>query len=103
MQASLADDAVPIDRHFGVAAEDVGGEDLLGDLILRGIDDLGLRHDGGDLLQMTGLGDVTENDAHGGRWRWSLEENRLLSAFQMRWQGDIRQEIPPRECGCTNR
>ena len=62
LQPSLADDAVPIDRHFGVTAEDVGREDFRGDLLLGGIDDLGLRHDGGDLLQVTGLGDVAEND-----------------------------------------
>ncbi len=70
LQLSLADDAVPIDRHLGVAAEDVGGEDFRGNLLLRGVDDLGLRHDCGNLLQVTGLGDVAENDAHGRRESW---------------------------------
>ena len=43
LQPALADDAVPIDGHLGMAAEDVGGEEFLGDPLLAGVDDLGLR------------------------------------------------------------
>ena len=62
LQPSLADDPLPIDGHLGMPAENVGGEDFCGNLLLRGIDDLGSRHDGGNLLQVAGLGDVAEND-----------------------------------------
>ena len=54
LQPSLADHAVPIDRHLGVAAENVGREDFLGDLLLAGIDDLGPGRGGGNLPEVTG-------------------------------------------------
>ena len=68
-QAALPDHAVPIDRHLGVAAEDVGPEQLFGDPLLAGVDDLGLRHGGGDLLDVFGFDGVAEDDSrrHGGQ------------------------------------
>ena len=54
-QPALPHHAVPIDRHLGVAAEDVGPKQFLGDPLLAGVDDLGLRHGGGDLLDVLRL------------------------------------------------
>ena len=54
LEAALADDAVPIDGHLGMAAEDVGGEEFGGHPLLAGVDDLGLRGGGGDLPEVLG-------------------------------------------------
>ena len=64
LQPALAHDAVPIDRRLGVSAEDVGGKKLFGDALLAGVDDFGLRHSGGDLLDVSWLDGVTEDDSH---------------------------------------
>ena len=66
LQPALADDAVPIDGHLGMAAEDVGREEFLGDALLAGVDDFGLRHGGGDLARCLGSTGIAEDDAHGG-------------------------------------
>ena len=66
LQPALPDHAVPIDRHLGMAAEDVGPEDFLGDPLLAGIDDFGLGDGGGDLPRCSGFDRIAKDDAHGG-------------------------------------
>ena len=70
-QAPLPDHAVPIDRHLGVAAEDVGPKQLLGDPLLAGVDDLGLRHGGGDLRDVLRL----RRDSRG-RFAWAWDRGQ---------------------------
>ncbi len=70
LQPAVAHDAVPIDRHFGVSAEDVGRKKLLGNSLLAGVDDLGLGHGGGDLFDVFWFDRVAKDDSHrhnGGR------------------------------------
>ena len=43
LQPAAAHDRVPVDRHLGMAAEDVGPQNLLGDPLLPGVDQFGLR------------------------------------------------------------
>ena len=59
----LPHDIVPGHGNLGVAAENVGGEKLLGDAFLAGVDDLGLRRGCRDLGDVPGLDRVTEDDS----------------------------------------
>ncbi len=63
-QPAPGDHRVPIDRHLGMAAKDVGRQQLAGDALLAGIDDLGPRRRRGDLAEMLGFDRITQNDAH---------------------------------------
>ena len=64
-QAALPHHAVPIDRHLGVAAEDVGPKQLFGDSLLAGVDDFGLGHGRGDLCDVFRFDGVAEDDSGG--------------------------------------
>ncbi len=72
---ALPHDAVPIDRHLGMAAENVGRKQFLGDSLLAGVDDLGLRHGRGDLLDVFRFHRVAKDDAnrHGVWSGWGVE------------------------------
>ena len=59
LQAALGDDVVPRDGNLRVTAEYVGVKNLLGDSLLPGIDDLGIRGDVSDSSQMSRLDGVT--------------------------------------------
>jgi hypothetical protein len=52
--------------YLGMAAEDVGPENLGGDPLLARIDDLGAGGRGSDLLEVTRLGDIAKDDSHDG-------------------------------------
>ncbi len=89
LQPSLANDAVPIDGHLGVTAENVGREDFRGNLFLRGIDDLGLRHNGGDLAGA--VMDVTEQEPLPASSKlWDLPQAIITPHVggQARWRND---------------
>ena len=64
LESSLSDDGVPVDGHLGMAAENVGLEDFLGDALLAGVDDLGLGRRGGDLPDVFRLDGIAKDDAH---------------------------------------
>ncbi len=63
-QTPLPHHAVPIDRHLGMAAEDIGGKQLGGDPLVAGIDDLGPRRRGGNLRKMFGFKGIAKYNAH---------------------------------------
>src|SRR3954470_71042 len=69
LEAAVVADFVPIDGDFGVAAEDVGGGELGGDVFLAGVDDLVTGGGGPDLGKVTRLDRVAEDEALFGRWR----------------------------------
>ncbi len=56
--------SVPIDGNLGMPAEDVGLEEFFGDPLLAGIDDLRFRNGGRNLLDMSRVDRITEDDAH---------------------------------------
>ena len=61
------DDFLPRGRHLRMPAKQIGGENLLGNSLLPGIDDFRVRRGGVNLIQMTLLQGVAEDDAHGMR------------------------------------
>ena len=74
----MADHAVPIDGHFGVTAKDIGRKKLLGDVLLPGVDYLGLRHGGGNLCDVFRFDWIAKNDAHGKFYpQWSQMHPRF--------------------------
>ena len=56
-------DIVPGDGHLGVAAENVGRRQFLGDAFLAGVDHVGVRGGGGDLIDVPRFDRVTKDDA----------------------------------------
>jgi hypothetical protein len=64
-QAALPNHAVPIDRRLRMAAEDVGRKDLPTDPFLAGVNDLGIRYDGGNLGDVFRFDGIAENNALG--------------------------------------
>lgn len=62
-EAALSNHIIPRDGDLGVAAKNVGGGQFNGDALLAGVDELGLRRDGGDLRDMPRFYRVTEDDA----------------------------------------
>ena len=70
-QTALSDHAIPGYRaFFSVSAEDISGHDVLGDRLLCGFNDFGVRCRISDLLYVSVFGLVAENNAHGVLLRW---------------------------------
>src|SRR3954462_14316906 len=72
LEPAIVADFVPINGDFGVAAEDVGGGELGGDVFLAGIDDFVAGGGGPDLGKVTRLDGVAEDEALFGRWRTGI-------------------------------
>ena len=74
LQPSGGDDAVPVDGNLGMPAEKIGVMNLLGDVLLAGVDDFRVGSDRGDLPQMTVFHRVAKNNPHGqaGKRTWRL-------------------------------
>ena len=71
LETSLADDAVPIDGDFWMAAEQVAIEEFLSDVLLAGVEDLGLRGGGLNLGDVLRLDRIAKGNAHfEGRNEW---------------------------------
>ncbi len=64
LQPASLHNGIPINRHLGMAAEDIGLEQLLGHSLLPGIDHLAARRCRANLLKMPRFNWITEDDAH---------------------------------------
>ena len=64
LEPAATDDFRPGHGHFGMAAENVGFQDLVSDAFLAGIDDFMPRRDGANLLQVSRLVLKAKDDAH---------------------------------------
>ncbi len=81
LQTSAGDDAIPINRHLGMTAEEIGVEQFAGDMFLAGVDNRGVWGDRLDLSNVPRLDGVAKDDTHGvAVSRWSLVVGQQVSS-----------------------
>ena len=93
LQPAAADDRVPIDRHLGMAAKDIGLGQFPRDVLLPGVDDFGPRRGRLNLCDVFRLDRIAKNDAHGriaGAWAAGV-----IDPLGRRLVGDSKQTTFP--------